>query len=90
MARCPHCRKVSSVGSRFACGRGIVFIIIGLMVLFAGIGITVGTHAYAQVSYAKESIIFKKILDLEAPLVLLTDLGKMTFLLVIVYIPVLN
>lgn len=48
LARCPHCRKVSSVGSRFACGRGIIFVIIGLIVLFAGIGITVGTHAYAQ------------------------------------------
>ena len=50
LARCPHCRKVSSVGSRFAFVRGIIFVIIGLIVLFTGIGITVGTHSYAQVS----------------------------------------
>ncbi|XP_073840549.1 type 1 phosphatidylinositol 4,5-bisphosphate 4-phosphatase [Musca autumnalis] len=48
LARCPHCRKVSSVGSRFAFGRGILFIIIGIIVLCTAIGITVGTHRYAQ------------------------------------------
>uniref|UniRef100_D3TPZ6 Phosphatidylinositol-4,5-bisphosphate 4-phosphatase n=1 Tax=Glossina morsitans morsitans TaxID=37546 RepID=D3TPZ6_GLOMM len=48
LARCPHCRKVSSVGSRFACGRGIIFAVFGLLVLLFGIGITVGTYRYAQ------------------------------------------
>ncbi|XP_067644521.1 type 1 phosphatidylinositol 4,5-bisphosphate 4-phosphatase [Eurosta solidaginis] len=48
LARCPHCRKVSSVGSRFACGRGISFSILGLLFLIAGIGITVGTYQYSK------------------------------------------
>ncbi|XP_046993420.1 type 1 phosphatidylinositol 4,5-bisphosphate 4-phosphatase isoform X2 [Schistocerca americana] len=44
LARCPHCRKVSSVGPDFARARGIVFIIIGLVFLAVGIGVTVGTY----------------------------------------------
>lgn len=47
LARCPHCRKVSSVGSRFAAGRGILFTIVGLVFLCAGIGVTVGTYNYS-------------------------------------------
>ncbi|XP_017478277.1 PREDICTED: type 1 phosphatidylinositol 4,5-bisphosphate 4-phosphatase isoform X1 [Rhagoletis zephyria] len=48
LARCPHCRKVSSVGSRFACGRGMLFAVLGMLFFIAGIGITVGTYKYAQ------------------------------------------
>jgi len=49
LARCPHCRKVSSVGPEFARTRSIIFLIFGLVVLGIGIGITVGTaHLAAQ------------------------------------------
>lgn len=48
LARCPHCRKISSVGPDFARGRGITFIIVGIIILIIAIGITVGTHAYAK------------------------------------------
>lgn len=47
LARCPHCRKVSSVGPEFARTRSIIFLIFGLIVLGIGIGITVGTLKYA-------------------------------------------
>jgi phosphatidylinositol-4,5-bisphosphate 4-phosphatase len=46
LARCPHCRKVSSVGPEFARTRSIIFLIFGLIVLGIGIGITVGTLHY--------------------------------------------
>ncbi|XP_059468364.1 type 2 phosphatidylinositol 4,5-bisphosphate 4-phosphatase [Neocloeon triangulifer] len=44
LARCPHCRKVSSVGPDFARGRGILFAIVGLIFIALGIGVTVGTY----------------------------------------------
>ncbi|KAH8415651.1 hypothetical protein KR222_007384 [Zaprionus bogoriensis] len=47
LARCPHCRKVSSVGSRFANSRGILFAVVALIFLFGSIGLTVGTISYA-------------------------------------------
>jgi len=47
LARCPHCRKVSSVGPEFARTRSIIFLIFGLVVLGIGIGITVGTLSIA-------------------------------------------
>jgi len=40
LARCPHCRKVSSVGPEFARTRSIIFLVFGLIVLGIGIGIT--------------------------------------------------
>jgi len=43
LARCPHCRKVSSVGPQFARSRWIIFLIFGLIVLGIAIGVTVGT-----------------------------------------------
>lgn len=48
LARCPHCRKVSSVGPDFARGRGIIFLVLGLISLCIGIGVTVGTYIYAK------------------------------------------
>ncbi|XP_026274406.1 type 1 phosphatidylinositol 4,5-bisphosphate 4-phosphatase [Frankliniella occidentalis] len=47
LARCPYCRKVSSVGPDFARGRAIVLFILGLVFLAIGIGVTVGTYEYA-------------------------------------------
>nr|CAD7200193.1 unnamed protein product [Timema douglasi] len=43
LARCPHCRKVSSVGPDFARGRGILFLVVAFLLLIVGIGVTVGT-----------------------------------------------
>ena len=40
LARCPHCRKVSSVGPEFARTRSIIFLIFGLVTLGIAIGIT--------------------------------------------------
>ncbi|XP_064540031.1 type 1 phosphatidylinositol 4,5-bisphosphate 4-phosphatase [Drosophila montana] len=48
LARCPHCRKVSSVGSRFANSRGVLFAIVALLFLIGSIGLTVGTISYAS------------------------------------------
>ncbi|XP_017109005.2 type 1 phosphatidylinositol 4,5-bisphosphate 4-phosphatase isoform X1 [Drosophila bipectinata] len=48
LARCPHCRKVSSVGSRFANSRGGLFAILALVFLVIGIGVTIGTISYAS------------------------------------------
>lgn len=44
LARCPHCRKISSVGPDFARGRGIVFIIVGIITLVIAIAVTVNIH----------------------------------------------
>jgi len=48
LARCPHCRKVSSVGPEFARTRAIIFLLFGLIVLAIGIGITCGTLSIAH------------------------------------------
>lgn len=48
LARCPHCRKVSSVGSSFARGRGLLFLILAVIFLVIGIGVTAGTYRYAK------------------------------------------
>ncbi|XP_054712062.1 type 1 phosphatidylinositol 4,5-bisphosphate 4-phosphatase-like isoform X2 [Uloborus diversus] len=41
LARCPHCRKVSSVGRQFSRSRGIIFSIIAIIMLAIGLGVTV-------------------------------------------------
>eukprot|EP00795_Rhopilema_esculentum_P001257 gene1257-15638_t len=41
LARCPYCRKVSSVGGKFAMSRAIIFAAIGLIFLIAGVVVTV-------------------------------------------------
>nr|XP_027208701.1 type 2 phosphatidylinositol 4,5-bisphosphate 4-phosphatase-like [Penaeus vannamei] len=46
LARCPHCRKVSSVGPEFARCRGIVFVVFALVFLGIGIALTVTTLSY--------------------------------------------
>jgi len=50
LARCPHCRKVSSVGPTFARNKAILFTVIGLIFLAIGIGVTVGTFQIAKKS----------------------------------------
>ena len=48
LARCPHCRKVSSVGPEFARTRSIIFLIFGLVVLGIAIGITGTETKYVE------------------------------------------
>jgi len=47
LARCPHCRRVSSVGPEFARKRGLIFLILSLVFLIIGVGVTVGTYQIA-------------------------------------------
>lgn len=48
LARCPHCRKVSSVGPDYARGRGNIFFLLTIIFLSIGIGVTAGTYSYAR------------------------------------------
>ncbi|XP_068618259.1 type 2 phosphatidylinositol 4,5-bisphosphate 4-phosphatase [Battus philenor] len=43
-ARCPHCRKVSSVGSRMTC-RGTIFAVLALIFFAIALGVTLGTYS---------------------------------------------
>ncbi|XP_059053764.1 type 1 phosphatidylinositol 4,5-bisphosphate 4-phosphatase [Achroia grisella] len=46
--RCPHCRKVSSVGPRMPRVRGTTFALLALIFLSIAIGVTVGTFTKAK------------------------------------------
>ncbi|XP_041377154.1 type 2 phosphatidylinositol 4,5-bisphosphate 4-phosphatase-like [Gigantopelta aegis] len=48
LARCPHCRKLSSVASHYARTRGTICLALGILFLAAGIGVTIGTYELAQ------------------------------------------
>lgn len=48
LARCPHCRKVSSVGADFCRKRRNLLFLGGLIFLAIGLGVTYGTMAYAK------------------------------------------
>ncbi|XP_078040549.1 type 1 phosphatidylinositol 4,5-bisphosphate 4-phosphatase [Augochlora pura] len=48
LARCPHCRKISSVGPDFARSRAIAFLIVGIIALIFAIAVTVGTYMYVK------------------------------------------
>ncbi|XP_033754041.1 type 1 phosphatidylinositol 4,5-bisphosphate 4-phosphatase-like [Pecten maximus] len=50
LARCPHCRSVSSVGPEYARRRATICFVIGLVFLGAGVGVTVGTYELASES----------------------------------------
>lgn len=47
LARCPHCQKVSSVGPDFTRGRGIAFLLVAIVFLLIGAGVTMLTYRYA-------------------------------------------
>ncbi|KHN86842.1 Huntington interacting protein related 1 [Toxocara canis] len=60
-AKCPHCKKVSSVGQSYARSRAIIFFIASLTFLLLGIGVTLGTRHAAESSpvlYALWVVIF--------------------------------
>ncbi|KAM3966437.1 type 1 phosphatidylinositol 4,5-bisphosphate 4-phosphatase [Aphomia sociella] len=46
--RCPHCRKVSSVGPRMARVRGTIFAVLSLVFLAIALGVTLGTYSTAK------------------------------------------
>ncbi|XP_050527284.1 type I phosphatidylinositol 4,5-bisphosphate 4-phosphatase-B isoform X2 [Daktulosphaira vitifoliae] len=46
LARCPHCRKVSSVGPEFAKAKAIFFLIIAIIVLVVGGVVTFLTYSF--------------------------------------------
>lgn len=46
LARCPFCRKLSTVGPEFARTRGTVFMIVFFIFLAIGLGIVFGTKSY--------------------------------------------
>lgn len=48
LARCPHCRRVSSVGNGLAARRAWIFTFIGLACLIVAIGLTVGLYERAK------------------------------------------
>lgn len=50
LARCPHCRKVSSVGPDFARLRVRLYLLFGVIFLLVGFGVTFFTLGYAAVS----------------------------------------
>lgn len=82
LARCPHCRKVSSVGPEFARGRGILFLALGILFFIIGIAVTMGTYRYARVSFS-----FNKddgnhsLIPFGADNVLISSLYKIIFIL---------
>ncbi|XP_061752711.1 type 2 phosphatidylinositol 4,5-bisphosphate 4-phosphatase [Nerophis ophidion] len=47
LAKCPHCKKISSVGSALPRRRCCAYISVGMMCLFIGVGLTVGTRDFA-------------------------------------------
>lgn len=47
LARCPHCRKISSVGPDYARGRSNIFLILSTILFIIAIGVTAGTSYMA-------------------------------------------
>ncbi|XP_062266461.1 type 2 phosphatidylinositol 4,5-bisphosphate 4-phosphatase isoform X2 [Platichthys flesus] len=48
LAKCPHCKKISSVGSALPRRRCCAYITIGMICIFIGVGLTVGTRDFAS------------------------------------------
>ncbi|MED6278039.1 Type 2 phosphatidylinositol 4,5-bisphosphate 4-phosphatase [Characodon lateralis] len=48
LAKCPHCKKISSVGSALPRRRCCAYITIGMICIFIGVGLTVGTRDFAR------------------------------------------
>lgn len=42
-ARCPHCRKLSTIDKRFSCTRGIIFLVLAFVFLSITLGVLFGT-----------------------------------------------
>ncbi|OCT76975.1 hypothetical protein XELAEV_18032179mg, partial [Xenopus laevis] len=48
LAKCPHCKKISSVGSALPRRRCCTYITMGMICIFIGVGLTVGTQDFAR------------------------------------------
>ncbi|XP_063041429.1 type 2 phosphatidylinositol 4,5-bisphosphate 4-phosphatase isoform X1 [Engraulis encrasicolus] len=48
LAKCPHCKKISSVGSALPRRRCCAYITVGMICVFIGVGLTVGTQEFAS------------------------------------------
>ncbi|KAI1886220.1 hypothetical protein AGOR_G00211750 [Albula goreensis] len=48
LAKCPHCKKISSVGSALPRRRCCAYITVGMICIFIGVGLTVGTQDFAR------------------------------------------
>ncbi|KAL5022850.1 hypothetical protein ScPMuIL_002005 [Solemya velum] len=48
LVRCPHCRRISAIGARYAKIRAIIYLILGLMLVGTGIAVTIGTYDIAR------------------------------------------
>ncbi|KAJ3609722.1 hypothetical protein NHX12_024233 [Muraenolepis orangiensis] len=48
LAKCPHCKKISSVGSALPRRRCCAYITVGMIFIFVGVGLTVGTRDFAS------------------------------------------
>ncbi|XP_064876187.1 type 2 phosphatidylinositol 4,5-bisphosphate 4-phosphatase isoform X1 [Oncorhynchus nerka] len=48
LAKCPHCKKISSVGSALPRRRCCAYITVGMICIFIGVGLTVGTQDFAS------------------------------------------
>nr|XP_028592386.1 type 2 phosphatidylinositol 4,5-bisphosphate 4-phosphatase isoform X1 [Podarcis muralis] len=48
LAKCPHCKKISSVGCALPRRRCCAYITIGMIFIFIGVGLTVGTQDFAR------------------------------------------
>ena len=48
LARCPHCRKLSTINPRFSRIRGTIFLILALILLALTFGVIFGTLSYVQ------------------------------------------
>lgn len=59
LARCPHCRKVSSVGPQYARSRGIMYLIAALLQLAIAFAVTFGTlYMKYEALYALDTCLF--------------------------------
>ncbi|XP_013917585.1 PREDICTED: type 2 phosphatidylinositol 4,5-bisphosphate 4-phosphatase [Thamnophis sirtalis] len=52
LAKCPHCKKISSVGCALPRRRCCAYITIGMIFIFIGVGLTVGTQDFARTFHA--------------------------------------
>ncbi|XP_056273365.1 type 2 phosphatidylinositol 4,5-bisphosphate 4-phosphatase isoform X2 [Pseudoliparis swirei] len=48
LAKCPHCKKISSVGNALPRRRCCAYITVGMICIFIGVGLTVGTRDFAN------------------------------------------
>uniref|UniRef100_A0A182X8L7 Phosphatidylinositol-4,5-bisphosphate 4-phosphatase n=1 Tax=Anopheles quadriannulatus TaxID=34691 RepID=A0A182X8L7_ANOQN len=71
LARCPHCRKVSSVGADFCRKRRNLHFLGGIIFLAIGIGVTFATYTYVRALYYCSL----KISNIDGPMLLRYDIS---------------